>query len=402
MTDRDTALAMLAAVNPVADPAAIDVDELRTVIDRCEHEVSADRSANDRVTRGERRSREAVSSPRPTPALAFAVAFGLTVVAVVAAAFFGRDAGLAPSDERPVTTTTPITTTTFAVTTSGSLSMVKDIPYASEGEVDLTTSVFFPSEGEGPWPVIVVYAEYCTGCEADNTARILAMRGAVVFAPVWAIEDVSATEYVEGALFDRAACAVGLAQAVAPQFGGDPNRTIVMGDAGGEHPATWVAYGLERTSACPEPVRYPPVGLVVGAPQWLFHEDLWDQDFVSADAVALDTLDRFLNPERWHTADDLAVYLWATAYQGNNRILDGSDAEGWLAMRDSTGTLVADLEAVGAFDDGVMLLEDDARLMEARLRGAGIPVVTHYDETYLTTLSVKLYDEIWTFIDGRR
>jgi hypothetical protein len=401
MTDRDTALAMLAAANPVVDPEAIDLDELRTVIDRCEHEVSTDRRTHDRATgRGQRRV--VVGRPRPSPDLAFGVAFGLTVVAVVVAAFFGRDAGVAPSEEPPATTTTPITTTTYDITTSGSLSIVKDIPYASDGDVDLTTSVFFPSQGDGPWPVVVVYAEYCTGCAADNTARILAMRGAVVLAPVWSIEDISSTEYVEGSLFDRAACAVGLAQAVAPQFGGDPNRTIVMGDAGGEHPATWVAYGLERTSACSEPIRYPPVGLVVGAPQWLFHEDLWDQDFVLPDSVALDTVDRFLNPARWHTADDLAVYLWASAYDGNSRVLDGAAAGGWLALRDSTGTLVTDLEGVGAFDDGMMLLDDDARLMEARLRETGIPVVTHYDEAYLTSLSVKLYDEIWTFIDGTR
>ncbi|MGI9642411.1 MAG: hypothetical protein ACR2N9_06485 [Acidimicrobiia bacterium] len=411
MTNTNQALELLRAANPVASVEALDPTEVAAVVVECGERVETERSGG---APGALRSPQRVVAPAKVrgilrPSAAFGVAFVVIFVAVVVAALVGRDAG-SPADPVPDTTavtsttltsttaTSPVVSTTVAVRTLGGVNIVDDLVYYSDGDTTLSMSVFYPSSGSGPWPVAVAYHTHCEGCSAATLARELAGRGAVVFAPDWVPSSETAEEYVDGMLFDRAACAVGAAHARAEEFGGDPRATTIIGQGGGEHPAAWVALGITRNRPCDEPVQYQPIGLVVGNPQFVFQQAFWDPAFADPTSNARDTIDRFLNVERWRTSDDLSVLSLATQYTGNSRevSLDGSDA--WLADRDTTGTLVDDLAAVAAFDDEVILFEDNARLFDRRLRQAGVNSSVMVDERSTWEYTEAWYDAIETLM----
>ena len=199
--------------------------------------------------------------------------------------------------------------------------------------------------------------------------------------------------------FDRGACAVGFAQAHAAEYGGDPRRTTVVGSAGGDHQALWSALGLVRNDVCDDPILYQPTGLVAGSPQWLFELEYWDEAIVDPESNARDTLDRFWNPDRWHPATDLRVHLWSAPYAGNDRVIrDPIADDSWLRLRDTTGTLVDDLEALGAFRDGVIGHNDNAQLMYLRMRLAGIPVTLDASDASWRDVKASQYDRIWSIV----
>lgn len=416
MTNTNQALELLRAANPVASVEALDPSEVAAVVAECGERVETERSG--RVP-GTPPLSKRVAAPAKVrrilrPTAAFGVAFAVMVIAVMVAALVGRNGG-SPADPgpattavtnttltsttlTPTTTTSPVVSTTVAVRTMGGANIVDDLVYYSDGDVTLSMSVFYPASGSGPWPVAVAYHTHCPACSSTLLAQELATRGAVVFTPAWVPSSETAEEYADGMLFDRAACAVGAAQARAEEFGGDPRATTVIGQGGGEHPASWVALGIARTGVCAEPVQHRPTGLVVGNPQFVFQQEFWDGAFADPTSNARDTIDRFLNAERWGTSDDLSVLTLATEYTGNSRevSLDGSDA--WLADRDTTGTLVDDLASVAAFDDGVILFEDSARLFDRRLGQAGVSSLVIVDERSTWEYTEAWYDAIETLM----
>ena len=276
--------------------------------------------------------------------------------------------------------------------------------YYTDEERSLETSVFFPAAGDGPWPVVVVYSEFTLDAQERHLALQIAERGAVVFAPVWVDmypPTLTASEYLAGAMWDRATCAVGYAQAKANTYGGDPARTTVVGDAGGEHPAAWVALGLTDTTACAEPIRFQPTGLVAGESQWLFQEEQFNAAFGATDGAALDTVDRFFSPERWNSTDGLRVFLWATSWEGNsNEINDPPAVDSWIWSRDLRGDIVEDLAAVGAFDDGLITFRDNSRLMQLRMTRAGIGVTLYESDDPMYSLDDIALDDIWQLVIG--
>ncbi len=113
----------------------------------------------------------------------------------------------------------------------------EDIVYYDDGQEQLEMDVLHP-DGGGPWPLVVVYHGRPAG-PSISEARQIAARGAVAVAPRWASEwnDVAVEDYIDGRLFDRAACAVGKAQQIAGDFGADPSNTTVSGFSAGVHPA---------------------------------------------------------------------------------------------------------------------------------------------------------------------
>lgn len=412
MTNTNEALELLRAANPVASVAALDPSEVAASVAECGERVDAERF--DRAPGVSPLPQRVSTSPRVRrilrPTSAFGIAFAVMVIAVLAATLVGRNGGppaVPVPDTTVVTnttlprtpTTTPDVSTTVDERTLGGVDTVGELVYYSDGDVTLSMSVFFPSSGSGPWPVAVAYHTHCVpDCSADPLAKELASRGAVVFAPAWVPSLEQAEEYVDGALFDRAACAVGAAQAMAEDFGGDPRATTVIGQGGGEHPAAWVALGITRYRDCDEPVQYRPTGLVVGNPQFVFQQDFWDPAFDDPTSNARDTIDRFLNAERWETSDDLFVLTLATEYQGNSREVSINGADAWLADRDTTGTLAEDLADVAAFDDELILFADNARLFDFHLRGAGIDSSLVVDERTGWAYTAAWYDAIEALI----
>jgi hypothetical protein len=402
MTDPNNALDRLRRANLVHTTATFDNEELAAVVDECERRVASERGAAPGRGAGTGETLRPVSVPRQRwrPVLVFSLAFATLVVVVGAVALFVGSDGLVP--EPDVVSDEP--TTTVAISTIGGVASVDHLEYYSDAERTLEASVFFPAEGHGPWPVVVVYSEFGINAQERDLSRRIADRGAVVFAPVWVYQDgttQTGSEYLTGVMWDRAACAVGYAQAQAEVYGGDPARTTVVGAAGGEHPATWVALGLADASGCAEPIRFQPTGLVAGKSQWLFQQEGFDPTFVAEDAVGVDTVDRFFNPERWKAAEDLRVYLWSTSGKSNsNEIDDPPAADSWIWSRDPSGAIVEDLTAVDAFADGLITFSDNSRLMHLRMAEAGIDVTRYESDDPGYSLDDTAFESIWQLIAG--
>lgn len=183
--------------------------------------------------------------------------------------------------------------------------------------------VFHPTESaaEG-WPVVVVFHGATSGSALGANMREVARQGAVVIAPRWAppawsetnLNALSAEEYSDGYWFDVGACGLTAAQQIATEYGGDPARTTVVGFSAGVHPAAWTGLGVVRNNLCPDrdPI-VPPIGMVIGDAQWLFQGANWDETFLDPDSLARDTVDRFLNPQRWvDLPDEFYAFLWSS------------------------------------------------------------------------------------------
>jgi acetyl esterase/lipase len=255
--------------------------------------------------------------------------------------------------------------------------LTDEVVYHEDDDGTWTMNIFYP-DSDGPWPLVVVYHGMTTA-PALSEARAIAKRGAVVVAPQWLKEtagQVTREEYIDGALFDRAACAVGAAQQIAADYGADPGRTTVSGFSAGMHPTHWVGLGIVRSELCEVPLVHQPTGVVMGDSQFLFYEDGWDELIAEPEASsAADTLDRFINPERWDVPDDLAVYLWTSDHRYGRHIENPPGTDSWIQIRDATGTLLDDLGALDAFDDEFIDWMDNGLLMEMRMKKAGIDVV---------------------------
>jgi len=260
------------------------------------------------------------------------------------------------------------------------------------------------------WPVVVYFHGWANGTPFDGLDQ-LASRGIVVVAPRWAppgwappnLDYLSTEDYADGYWFDVAACALAAAQEVAVEYDGNPGQTTVVGFSAGVHPAARTALGSPRTDLCPD--RDPivqPGAMVAGDSQWMFQADIFDSAFEQTDSPATDTVDRILNPDRWvNLSPSFRVYLWSTHSTAWERDVDNPPAPGsWLGTRVLDGaTLIEDLEQVSAFDDGRILFDDNARLLELRLRQEGVKVL---HEVFPTDHSYApgVYDRIVEVVFG--
>ncbi|MDJ0662909.1 MAG: hypothetical protein QNJ75_00015 [Acidimicrobiia bacterium] len=437
MIEPKDALSRLRSANLLPPGDELNEAERAAVVAECEQRVAVERgtAAPEMGRAGESLRPVSGGRWRWRPALVFSVAF-VAVLAVAAVFALLNDSGgliLEPdvantppttsaitdgvADPSPTTSATSddVSPTTSAISDDvadapptpsgmvGDVAYINELVYYEDADRTLETSVFFPAEGDGPWPVVVVYSEYRRRAQEWTLARRIAERGAVVFSASWVDEyPASASEYLTGTMWERAACAVSYAQAQAGSYGGDPGRTTVVGDGGGEHPAAWVALGLADTSNCADPILYQPTGLAAGHSQWFFQEQQFDSAFASDDSGAVDTVDRFFNPERWEAAGDLSAFLWSTAYSGNaNEINDPPSEESWIWSRDPDGDLVADLASVDAFDDGLITFRDNARLMNSRMIQSGVDVAHYESDNLGWGLDEIAFEGIWQVVAGR-
>lgn len=237
---------------------------------------------------------------------------------------------------------------------------------------------------DGGWPVLITFHGGTTGTSAADMAAVAAS-GAVVVGPRWVapewsttnIDAIDADDYVDGMLFDTAKCALGAAQQAAADYGGNPEWTTVEGFSAGVHPAAWVGLGVVRDDPCPDVDVIAPTALVLGDSQWLFEgvQGEWDETFLDETSRAPDTVDRFLNPDRWSVPDDFVAYLWSTESTDVDRMVENPPAaDSWLRTRGGDD-LITDLDAVGAFDDGSIGFLDNGLLQAFRMTQADLDVV---------------------------
>lgn len=248
-----------------------------------------------------------------------------------------------------------------------------DLVWLTDEEGDWKLSVFYP-EAPGPWPLIVTLPPRIASIWPPTE---MAKRGAVVVQPdAWTIQGwIDPAPHLYGEM-DRAACAVGWAQAHAADYGADAAATTIDGYSGGAMVTAWVGLGLADDTTCPFPMTALPVGLVVGENQVLFHHERWDPSFSSGDPEPKAILDGLLNPERWVTSPHLKVALWSATHPiAETRTVENPPGpDSWLWLRDGATPVVDDLIAVGALDDGRIDWGDNARLLESRMQTAGVDV----------------------------
>ena len=223
------------------------------------------------------------------------------------------------------------------------------------------------------------------GGTSASAMSAVAASGVVVVGPRWVtpewsftnLDVIDADDYVDGGLFDVGKCALGAAEEAAADHGGNPDWTTVEGFSAGVHPAAWVGLGVVRDDPCPETDVVAPIALVVGDSQWLFEGfgEEWDATFLDETSRATDTVDRFLDPERWNLPDGFAAYLWSSESAGVDRAVENPPAaDSWLRTRGGDD-IVADLDSIGAFEDESIGFLDNGLLQHLRMENAGIPVL---------------------------
>ena len=123
-----------------------------------------------------------------------------------------------------------------------------DVPYTSERALD----VFAPQQ-PGKWPVVIfLHGGGLNKGSVKGVSRVIAGRGAVVFAPTWrSSESTVLDEQSQPVGYNDAACAVRFARANAADYRGDPSRIVLIGhSAGGAAGATIALAGDDFYGDC--------------------------------------------------------------------------------------------------------------------------------------------------------
>jgi hypothetical protein len=245
------------------------------------------------------------------------------VCIVVAASLFALSCGGEDTDSDSTTTAAPVTLSTTSSTTSATAAIAGPVAVEVTEDLDVTSSrtmdVYEPTEG-GPWPVVVMWHGQPASLDAPNSERrdmaplaaVVAEQGAVVF-------NVSYGATTPAEFVNDTGCSLQLAVESAADFGGDPERVVVVGNSFGGAPAlTW---------AWDSPLRDEP-----------FNDCVADADSVqvlpdAVVAVASGTNPRVLPAEAWQQADD------AVLDAGTAILLVGGnpDLQAFFATQESLG-----------------------------------------------------------------
>ncbi len=283
--------------------------------------------------------------------------------------------------ESTATTSNPETVVTDGTTADPvEEETLTDLEYLSTGTESFAIDVHRP-DGDGPFPVIVAFhgatAEGKDSSYARRMAEALAESGLVVFTPTWN-HDFTLPTAADGWMesMDRASCALAYAEAHAPDYGGDLDSLATFGWSAGAHPAAWLAlgHGAPGEGCVADTDPSTPDGAVLIDSEYFLHSDyfqpLFDNDPDGSSAIVAG----FVDPTTWSTADEATIRLIAAEVQGASvrSIADATDPTSWLAQRDGDGSLTADLESLGALEDGQIDYIDEAELLQLRLEGAGI------------------------------
>ena len=262
---------------------------------------------------------------------------------------------------------------------AGGFTRTADVFYLSMNGVDLAMDVYAPA-GDGPWPMVVAFHGVSSVLKDAETTTVVAEeaagRGMVVFTPSWIAGDPFPLMVDDIDMLRQAAnCSVAFAQQLAPEFGGDPERTVVYGFSAGAGPAL-VAAVQPSTTPVPgcetDALPLPVAGVVLGDGEYFFHSANFDGAFqedldrMQAEVAA------WTDPTRWPAGLDATFSLWAAADGTAPRAIDDpAGPTDWLGQRDPTGSIRSDLDRLGALEDGIVDNIDSARLLHLRLSDAG-------------------------------
>jgi acetyl esterase/lipase len=214
--------------------------------------------------------------------------------------------------------------------------------------------------------------------DLSQHARNVADLGFVVFSATWGAGADAPPTYDQAlAIGSQAACSVEFARAHAAEYGGAPATMIVFGHSAGANTGAMVAFARPEPSAgCLGGTTLGAIdALVTWEGDWILSRaDFgWDRS-LAADPRLLDAT----TPWK-HLAEhkDLKVVMLVSEHPGVDLGRQGSDpwaADSWLAVRDPSGDLRRQLEANGAFADGMFDVVDLQQLLFSVLQAQGNPV----------------------------
>lgn len=264
---------------------------------------------------------------------------------------------------------------------SVAFSETSDVPYMTIDGVPLMMDVFVPVGG-GPSPVVVSF--HGLGNEAKDMAETTAVAeaaaaaGLLVFTPTWiAGSPFPITSDTFETWDNTVSCAIGFAQQIAPEIGGDPTTTVVDGFSAGAGAALLFASQDPRVEPIPgcqtDELPTQAAGFVMGdVESWLYSPN-FDDAFTSEPEAIQTRLAALIGPNAWEYGADATFQLWASENGLPPRgIGDLSDGSGWFARRDPDGFIRADLERIDQLSDGEVDQIDASQLLELRLTEAGI------------------------------
>ena len=283
----------------------------------------------------------------------------------------------------PTTTTTaPTTTTTSApmstTTTSSDATFteMEGFTYLTiEGEA-FEGDMYVP-EGEGPWPVVVMFhgnPDTKDGFLTTEVAEAAAAAGMQVFVPNWLTGITQFTPETFDFFYAAANCAVAYAQ----QDSDDAMPVVVYGFSAGVGPASLAALN-PATEAIPGCVaEHPPApitGAVFGDGGYFLHSAIFDGAFAADQEAMQAKVANTVDPSHWPTDMKTRFFLWVADPGTAPRSFDDPwDETGWLAQRDPDGSIRDDLDRLSQLDDGVISFIDQGQFMALRLEEAGIEV----------------------------
>ena len=310
----------------------------------------------------------------------------LGLVALVAAACGGGATTTTEGPDEPATSTTttqsdtntsaPTSTTTTSSDTA--FTRMEDLTYLTIEGKAFEGDIYVP-EGEGPWPVVVMFhgnPDSKDGSYTTVVAEAAANAGMYVFVPNW-LTGAALTGFTPE-LFDfgyaAANCAVAYAQP-------DPDVSlpvVVYGFSAGAGPASLAALdpASEPIPGCvAENPPAPITGAVLGDSEYFLHSTAFDGAF-AADLDAMQAwVATVVDPTFWPADMETRFFLWFADNGTAPRYLDDPwDETGWLAQRDPDGSIRDDLDRLGQLDDGRISFIDEAQFLALRLEEAGIEV----------------------------
>lgn len=299
----------------------------------------------------------------------------------------------------PVATATPEPSATQA---AGPVTVTKNVAFESANEVMMPGSldVYAPTRA-GTWPVVVMF-HGAGGHKQDLTAQALrvAELGFVAFVPDWgwvnpsaSVDLLSAEGLVASDL--QNACAVAFAAAQAPEYNGDPERLVLFGHSGGAMVAAGLAFkGGSIGPGCETDVPVPVADVLVEwEGDWLNYLMMgaWT-DLFEADPAMVDSMMIWSAlPERPELPVEMLIGQDSSAQIPEMELAD-------LAVRDSHGSLRAQLEANGALDDGAISWAEEQQLLFSVLQAQGNPV--HFAQMPGSTHTMLSQEGWGVFLDA--
>jgi hypothetical protein len=239
--------------------------------------------------------------------------------------------------------------------------------------------VYAPAKA-GSWPVVVMFHGF-QGSKSDlaEHARKVADLGFVVFSATWD-SNLPTIGGDSQAYQSQGACAVAFARAHAGEYGGDPAPMIVFGHSAGAHIASMVAFARpEPSPGCLGGTSLGPIdALVTWEGNWVLsatEPTIMDWDgLLAADPTIMESATPWAYLAEH---EDLRVAMLVSDQPGDffkREVGDPWAADSWLAVRDPSGDLRRQLEANGAFADGVLDFVEVQQLLFSVLQAQGNPV----------------------------